>query len=138
MLRAVFAGVLLALSASDGSAQITTYVAPPRPVTPSRAAAAADSVRRDSVDKATMTNMKAWVDSAAGVAVPAHVGDSTTTPPAPAPAPAPPVVREEPVATTFENGSVAPATASNLPAISLLGVLGIAFGAVLLARRHRG
>jgi hypothetical protein len=89
--------------------------------------AAADSVQRDSIAKATMTNMKAWVDSAAGVSVPAHVGDTL-----PANDPG------RPVTTTFTDGAVAPATASNLPILSLLGVLGIAFGTLLLAKRQRG
>jgi hypothetical protein len=136
MYRAVFAGVLLALGASDGNAQITTYVPPPRPVEPSRQAVVADSVRRDSIEQASMKNMKAWVDSAAGVAVPAHVGDSTASPPPPVPVPGP--TAAPPVTTTFENGAVAPATASRLPALSLFGVLGVLFGALLLARRHRG
>lgn len=136
MYRAVFAGVLLALSASDGNAQITTFVPPPRPVEPSRQALVADSLRRDSIEQASMKNMKAWVDSAAGVSVPAHVGDSTATPPPPVPVPAP-TTPEPPVTTTFENGAVAPATASRLPALSLFGVLSVLFGALLLARRHR-
>ena len=137
MYRAVLAGVLLAVCTGKGSAQITTYVAPPRPVEPSRQAVAADSARRDSTERAAMTNMKAWVDSAAGVTIPAHVGDSTSLPPAPPPfaAPETPV---RPVTTTFEDGAVAPATASNLPALSLFGVVGVLVGALLLARRHRG
>jgi hypothetical protein len=88
--------------------------------------AAADSAQRDSVAQVTMTNMKAWVDSAAGVTVPAHVGDSI-----PADDPG------RPVTTTFVDGSVAPDTASNLPALGLLGVLAIAFGTALRARRQR-
>ena len=128
MFRTSLAGFLLVLSATDVSAQITTYVAPPRSQTPSpQMVAAADSVQRDSIAKATMTNMKAWVDSAAGVSVPAHVGDTL-----PANDPG------RPVTTTFNDGAVAPATASNLPILSLLGVLGIAFGTLLLAKRHRG
>jgi hypothetical protein len=134
MFRAVVAGVLLALCASDGGAQITTYVPPPRPVAPSPLAAAADSVRRDSIAQAAVTNMKAWVDSAAGVSVPAHVGDSVARPTIPDP-PIPEPAR--PVDTTFEDGAVAPATASNLPTISVLGLLAVVCGAVILARRRR-
>ena len=136
MYRAVLAGVLLAVSAGNGSAQITTYVAPPRAVEPTKQAMAADSARRDSTERATMTNMKAWVDSAAGVAVPAHVGDTTSQPPATSPPQ--PMTPVRPVTTTFEDGAVAPATASNLPAMSLFGVVGVLVGAVLLARRDRG
>lgn len=127
MFRTVLAGVALALSVSQLSAQITTYVAPSRPPAPSpQMVAAADSAQRDSVAAVTMTNMKAWVDSAAGVTVPAHVGDSI-------PADDPGL----PVTTEFVDGSVAPATASNLPAMGLLGVLAIAFGMALRAKRQR-
>jgi hypothetical protein len=123
MLRAVLAGVALTLCASQASAQITTYVAPSRPAAPDPAVVAvADSVRRDSLAQVAMTNMKEWVDSAAGVTVPANVGDSL-----------PPVA-----VTTFENGSVATATASDLPTLALVGSVLLLLGAGLLAKRPRG
>jgi phage tail sheath gpL-like len=123
MYRSLLAGMALALCASPAGAQITTYVAPPRTAAP-QMIAAADSARRDSVATATMTNMKAWVDSAAGVAVPAHVGDSLVTDPG------------RPV-TTFEDGAVAPATASALPLLVFGGMVAIGLGAVLVSRRPR-
>ena len=130
MCRMVVVGVALVLSAGRLGAQITTYVAPPRPQPVIQAAAAADSARKDSIAaRLAITNMKAWVDSAAGVSVPVNVGDSV---PAAEPRPRPPVI------TTFEDGAVAPTTASSLPAISLFGLLAIAAGSVLLARRSRG
>ena len=123
MLRAVLAGAALALCASQASAQITTYVAPPRPAAPDPAVVAStDSARRDSLARVAMTNMKEWVDSAAGIAVPGNVGDSL-----------PPVA-----VTTFEDGSVAPATASDLPALALAGVVFLLLGAGLVALRSRG
>jgi hypothetical protein len=88
--------------------------------------AAADSAQRDSVARAAMTNMKTWVDSAAGVAVPAHVGDTVVVDPG------------RPVTTTFADGSVAPATASPLPSLALAGLVSLVIGAVLLAHRQRG
>lgn len=127
MVRTVFIGAALMLAANVASAQITTYVAPPRPLAPSpQMVAAADSARRDSVDQSAMTNMKVWVDSAAGVFVPGHVGDSTAADPG------------RPVTTTFEDGSVAPATASTLPTVVLLGAFICMAGAILLASRQRG
>ena len=69
-----------------------------------------------------MTNMKEWVDSAAGIAVPENVGDSL-----------PPVS-----VTTFEEGSVAPATASDLPSIALVGFVFLIFGVGLVVKRSRG
>lgn len=125
MLKAVLAGVALVLGASQASAQITTYVAPPRPLATSPLLVAAADSARDSVAQVAMTNMKVWVDSAAGVSVPAHVGDTTE-----ANDPGRPV-------TTFVDGSVAPATASDLPTVALLGVLVCAIGAALLANRPR-
>lgn len=125
MFRTVLVGVGLVLSASQLSAQITTFVAPDRPPAPTpQMVASADSVQRDSVAQATMTNMKAWVDSAAGIAVPSHVGDSTAIDPG------------LPVATTFVDGSVAPATASSLPALALFGFAAIAVGALLRRKRQ--
>jgi len=130
MSRVVMAAAAFILGANVLSAQITTYVAPPRAPAPSpQAVATADSVRRDSVATATLTNMKSWVDSAAGVSVPAQANADTT-----------PTVNDvgRPVTTTFSNGSVAPATASDLPTLALVGVLTLFLGAVLLANRPRG
>jgi hypothetical protein len=123
MFRAVLAGIALTLSASQASAQITTYVAPSRPPAPDPAVVAAtDSARRDSLAAVAMTNMKEWVDSAAGIAVPESVGDSL-----------PPVS-----VTTFEDGSVAPATASDLPTLALVGFVFLLLGAGLVANRPKG
>lgn len=125
MFRAVLAGAVLALSASEASAQITTYVAPPRSAAPSPAViAAADSARRDSVARVAMTNMAEWVDSASGVAVPATVGDTVNDP-------------GRPVTTTFSEGAVAPATASELPLLAAGGVLLLIVGAALVTNRSR-
>lgn len=127
MFRVVLAGAAMLVCATQLSAQITTYVPPPRPAQPSaEAIATADSIRRDSVAQVAMRNMKEWVDSAAGVPVPAY--DTTVT------------VRDSTgaVVSTFSNGSVAPETASDLPALALLGVVSLVIGAGLLANRPRG
>ena len=130
MNRAVLAGVALLLSAQALNAQITTYIAPPRAQAPNpQAVATADSIRRDSVSTAAVTNMKAWVDSAAGVTVPTTVGTDSSA-----------IVNDpgRPVVTTFSNGSVAPATASGLPTLALCGALVLVIGAGLLSNRPRG
>lgn len=128
MWRVVLAGAALLMGANGLSAQITTYVAPPSTVQPSpQAVASADSARRDSVTQVSMRNMKAWVDSAAGVSIPVH--DTTI------------VVRDSAgrhVVTTFNDGSVAPETASDLPTLAVIGVLGLLVGAGLLVNRPRG
>lgn len=130
MSRAVLATVVLMLGAQALSAQITTYVAPPRPLARSpQAVATADSTRRDSVQTASVTNMKAWVDSAAGITVPTSVGtDSSALANDPG----------RPAVTTFSDGSVAPATASELPALAVVGALVLLVGVGLLANRPRG
>jgi hypothetical protein len=129
MLRGVLAGLALTVCAANASAQVTTYIAPPRPAAADPIlVAAADSARRDSVATVAMTNMKTWVDSAAGIAVPSHVGDSTVNDPGR------PVVQT----TTFSDGSVAPATASVLPSVAIAGVVILVAGAALVAYRPRG
>lgn len=126
MFRAVLAGVALALSAAQAHAQITTYVAPARPAAPDPAVvAAADSARKDSISRVAMTDMAEWVDSAAGVTVPATVGDTTNDP-------------GRPVVTTFSEGAVAPATASDLPMIAVAGAVLLLVGTALIASRPRG
>jgi len=123
------------ICATQVSAQITTYVPPPRPAQPTaQAVATADSARRDSVAQVSMRNMKEWVDSAAGVAVPSY--DTAV-----AVVPVVPVVNDttlRPTVTTFSNGTVAPETASDLPVIVVLGVVGLVVGAGLLTSRSRG
>lgn len=130
MFRGVLAGLALLVCAADARAQVTTYIAPPRPAAPDPVlVAAADSARRDSIATTAMTNMKTWVDSAAGVAVPAYVGDSTVNDPG------------RPVTTpvtTFSDGSVAPATASDLPMLAVAGVVVLLAGAALITYRPRG
>lgn len=121
MFRKLLTVVALVLAARPAAAQITTYVAPPRASAEARELiATADSARRDSVTRAAVTNMTAWVDSAAGVAVPSSVGADSTDPGRPV--------------TTFVDGSVAPATASALPALLLVGAAAFGVGLMLLAR----
>ena len=128
MFRAVVVALGLAVSVTTANAQITTYIAPPRPAKPTpQMVAAADSARADSAAAVAMTNMKSWVDSAAGIAVPSRVGDTTTRADS-----VPPVV-----VTTFEHGAVAPNTASVLPTIGLIGLVAFAAGAALIGGHPR-
>lgn len=130
MVRTLFLSAALVAAASSVEAQITTYVAPPRPAAPSpQILAAADSARKDSVATTTFTNMKAWVDSAAGIPAPANLGRVDSAALANDPG--------RPAVTTFSNGSVAPATASDLPTLVLVGALALAIGAILLEQRSR-
>lgn len=124
MFRAALVVVALVSFSSGLDAQITTYVAPPKPAMTPQMVAAADSARRDSVVAVATTNMKAWVDSAAGVSIPDRVGDSTIVDPG-----------KPDVTTTFSDGSLAPNTASILPALGVFGLAAGLVGAGMLLRK---
>jgi hypothetical protein len=125
MFRAALVVAALVTLSSGLDAQITTYIAPPKPTMTPQMVAAADSARRDSAVVVATTNMKAWVDSAAGVAIPERVGDSTVVDPG-----------KPDVATTFSDGSLAPNTASILPALGIVGFAAGLAGAALLMRKR--
>jgi len=109
-------------------AQFTTFIPPVNKTADSVKAAvvAEQKVQQDSVATAQMTNMKTWVDSAAGI-VPTPVtavdsmGVATTTT----------TTRVD--STLFANGTRAPATASVLPLLLLIG-LGLVGAGVAVMR----
>jgi hypothetical protein len=127
--------VLAALLAAPGaSAQFTTLVAPPpRPAPPVEIIARAGEVTADTTAAARMTDMKAWVDSAA-VAVAAQAPQDTATPAVviQTPAAAEPAPQED--VSAFREGAPAPNTATPLPALLLLG-MGLVAGGAALRRR---
>jgi hypothetical protein len=127
MFRPAFVVAALITLSNGVGAQITTYIAPPKPVMTPQMVAAADSARKDSLVAVATTNMKAWVDSAAGITVPDRVGDSTIVDPG-----------KPDVTTTLSDGALAPNTASPLPAMGLFGLAAVLAGAVLVRRNaHR-
>lgn len=123
MFRSALVVVALLTVSSSAYAQITTFIAPPKPAMTPHMVAAADSMRRDSVAALATTNMKAWVDSAAGVSIPDRVGDSTIVDPG-----------KPDVTTTFSDGSLAPNTASILPALGIFGLAAGLVGAAMLRK----
>ena len=134
VLSIVAAIVLLPVAAS---AQITTFVPPPRKADSVKQAIVAEQrVRADSVARMTLTDMKAWVDSAAG-AVEVSSGIVDTSAAAVPPAATPETRRPANETTTFSNGAIAPDTASPLPLLALAGVVCLVIGAMLLAGRRR-
>ena len=135
--RAVFLSLALAAVAPvAASAQFTTFIAQPAARADSAKAAivAVAKARTDSITRVTLSDMRAWVDSAAGV--PSSVRTDTVTstvamaPAAPTPAPVPATTT-----TSFSNGAVAPDTASALPLITILGLASLSLGIVMLAGR---
>lgn len=132
----------LTLTATPAAAQFTAVVQAPkaRPAATSDAAAqATPGARSDSAGRTALTDMRAWVDSAAGVIAPdstradstrrdssavwtSSAGEVTPTP--------------KPVAEAGD-GTRAPDTATMLPAIALAGLAMLAVGAWLLRRPAR-
>ena len=129
-----FSFVLTLLAAPAASAQFTGLVTPPpRPAPPPEVVARAGDVMSDTAVERRMTDMKAWVDSAA-VAVQAQAPRDTATPPVIVATPpvAEPAPQEE--VSAFREGAPAPNTATPLPAILLLGA-GLVAGGAALRRR---
>ncbi len=130
---------LIAGVSSAASAQFTTFI-PPQPKVVDSVKIATETHQRaqaDSIQRVQLTNMKTWVDSAAGVAAPpmATRADSLMTSP-------PDSLTRSQVATdsapTMKNGARAPETASDLPLLALLGAMGLGIGTVLLAGTKLG
>jgi len=122
---------LLAVGPATAGAQFTTFIPPKPKVQDSIKAAVASGqvARSDSVARASITNLKTWVDSASGVTTPvmtaadsARLANAT-------------VVAD--TATTFRNGARAPSTASDLPLMAGLGGLLVMLGLLIRARSPR-
>ena len=124
-IRRFFSIAILAALPRVATAQFTTFIPPQTKVADSIKAvvAAEGKARVDSTNVARITNMKVWVDSAAGVlptpttrvdsvaaVVPTNTADSVTMP----------------------NGTRAPATASSLPLFAISGLFLIVIGAGLI------
>jgi hypothetical protein len=121
--RWVVALAIIAALPAVAFAQFTTFIAPPNPVKDSIKAAVVAEQRAvsDSITHAQITDMKTWVDSAAGI-VPTPPADTVF----------PPQRRT----TATSNGAIAPETASPLPFLLALGGGSMLLG-VLLLRRPR-
>jgi len=123
-------------------AQFTTFIPPVAKTAADSVKAAVvaeQKVRQDSIVVAQMTNMKTWVDSAAGVAPTPRTTTARTTPPRVAPTdsiatiPKATATRTTHTDSAFANGTRAPATASVLPLLLVAGV-GLIFAGVLVSR----
>ena len=125
-----FLFALLVGAPAVAGAQFTTFIPPRNKAADSVKAAvvAQQKVQEDSITHAQITNMKTWVDSAAGLTpVPMTAADSL--------AQATPVPATD--TTTFRNGSRAPATASALPLIAAVGAAALLLGTLLLGSGAR-
>ena len=125
---------LIAILPGVARAQFTTFIPPqPKAVDSVKAVVTAQAkAQTDSVVNMQLTNMKTWVDSAAGIAsLPATAADTVAR--AAALLPATPAA-----ATVMRNGRRAPATASSLPLIALIGAITLGLGLFLLASPDPG
>jgi hypothetical protein len=121
--RLIVALFIIATAPSVAAAQFTTFIAPPNPVKDSIKAvvAAEQKAAADSITRAQITNMKTWVDSAAGVVVPpTDTAFSVQT------------VTASTVIPT--SGVVAPNTASAVPFMLATGILGMLLGVYIVSR----
>jgi hypothetical protein len=153
--RRLFFLALLAGLPTMTWAQFTTFI-PPRGKSADSIKAvvvAQQQARTDSVMRIKLTDMKAWVDSAAGSVVPPAAPDSTTYPtvitmtrtPGSTTILAPPA-RDTAAFTRaaadsalrLRHGARAPDTASNLPMLALIGSIALAIGTIMLAGTQLG
>ena len=119
---------------SAAAAQFTTFIPPQAKVADSAKAAVAaqKTAQADTSLNTRLTNLKTWVDSAAGVvATPAPARDSLASL-NPAASASDSVAPKMSDTSTLRNGARAPATASDLPLLALLGAGALGFGALLL------
>jgi len=143
--RRLFILALLGALPTISWAQFTTFI-PPQPQTVKAANAAVvarERARTDSVMKIKLSDMKAWVDSAAGsVAVP-----NTATDPAAKPTPGHTITVIDTAMTLsaahdsvvrVSHGARAPDTASDLPMLALIGAIALVIGTVMLAGTQLG
>ncbi len=122
--------ILLALAIAIpqvGRAQFTTFIPPRNKAADSvkTTTAVAQKAKTDSAINAQLTNMKTWVDSAAGVVAPPIATTDTAAPVKAAVAAADTTIPAV--------GTRAPATASNLPLIALTGFGLLVAGTILVA-----
>jgi hypothetical protein len=142
--RLVFLALLAGLPTMTW-AQFTTFIPPQKKLADSMqtVAVAQERARADSVMRIKLTDMKAWVDSAAGtVAMPTTAADPTATPNPIPTTPARDTAAFTPAAADsalrLRHGAKAPNTASDLPMLALIGAIALAIGTVMLAGNQLG
>jgi hypothetical protein len=120
-LRSTINAILFAATATLAPAplfaQVTTFVAPPRKAVDSTktTVAASTPAQRDTMTRMKLSDMRAWVDSAAGIGTAStQVAEADTSTAAVAQTTTSAVTNRKGT-TTFSNGAIAPNTASSLP-----------------------
>ena len=135
--KLLVATLTLCLAPIPARAQFTAVITPPKKEEPAPVVEA--PAKRDSLRITRLSDMRAWVDSAAG-ALGAGVPPATVTPPkdslpapvAPSPKPVVPVAKQG----DLHSGARAPDTATPLPLLVVAGALLLAIGLAIKARDH--
>lgn len=130
------AAALLGFGANRADAQITTVIAPPKRAEAAvQAAARREEVAQDSIARVTLTGMKQWVDSAAqALALRPDTGTSPSEAPAAVAPAAPPRADSTPRQPAVREGVRAPDTATQMPALALVGAAMVLLGLVIRRR----
>ena len=134
--KLLIASLALCLAPVPARAQFTAVITPPKKA--EAAPVAEVPAKRDSIRITRLTDMRAWVDSAAG-AVGAAVPSATAAIPDSLPAPVTPSVKPVvPVAVKgdLHTGVRAPDTATPLPLLVVAGALLLAAGLAIKARER--
>ena len=133
-IRRLIAFSLIVSMPAAAAAQFTTFIPPQAKVADSAKAAVAaqKTAQADTSLNTRLTNLKTWVDSAAGVVAPSTLApDSLATPMPDSASVATPATNPSDTA-ALRNGARAPETASDLPMLALIGAVTLALGALLL------
>ena len=117
--------------AAPAPAQFTTFIAPPSPVKDSIKAAvvAQQHAAADSITRAQITDMKTWVDSAAGLVAPVRPTDTTSARDTTLTKNNTTVARS-----TVPGAALAPETASPLPFMLVIGVAAMLLGLAMMRK----
>lgn len=136
---AIFVAATAVLSPAAMSAQITTFVAPPRKAAldTAKATVAASAAKADTT-RMSLSDMKAWVDSAAGVGATTRVASADASAASATEQPTAAASTNPKPTTSFANGAIAPNTASPLPFYFAAGfvLVLVGVGTLRLARRR--
>ena len=132
--RRLFLVSLIVSTPAVAAAQFTTFIPPQTKVTDSvkAAVAAQKTAQADTVLATRLTNLKTWVDSAAGVAAPPTTAPDSSVAALPPAASTSDSLASASDTLTLRNGRRAPATASDLPLLAVLGAVSLGLGALLL------
>lgn len=138
--RLIYLALLSALPTISW-AQFTTFIPPQKKLADSAKTAAVvaqEQARTDSVMRIKLTDMKAWVDSAAGTVAMTTSATDPTAAPTPVRDTSMLSVAAADSAARLRHGARAPNTASDLPMLALIGVIALAIGTVMLAGNQLG